>query len=326
MLTGINANPPGATHMASRHDWPCFASGVQCVRPGTDGLPAGVMLPTYLHNGYGFCGQNGGFLGGDYDPWHITKDPNAKDFRVDELSLFSGLSVDRVQHRQALLASVDARRRDLDEAAVVRNLSHRMDQAANLLVGAAKFRQAFEMDQESPEMRDRYGRHAFGQSLLLARRLVEAGVPVVQANMGTMNNWDTHGSNFTQLKDRLLPPFDRGVAALLSDLDERGLLDQTLVVVSGEFGRTPQVNPGAGRDHWSAVFSAIVAGAGVRGGQVIGASDSHAAYPATRAYFPADLGATIYSSLGIDPTSQVIDRLSRPHQLNAGEVIGALYG
>jgi uncharacterized protein (DUF1501 family) len=175
-------------------------------------------------------------------------------------------------------------------------------------------------------MRDRYGRHAFGQSLLLARRLVEAGVPVVQANMGTMNNWDTHGSNFTQLKDRLLPPFDRGVAALLSDLDERGLLDQTLVVVSGEFGRTPQVNPGAGRDHWSAVFSAIVAGAGVRGGQVIGASDSHAAYPATRAYFPADLGATIYSSLGIDPTSQVIDRLSRPHQLNAGEVIGALYG
>jgi hypothetical protein len=326
MLTGINANPPGATHMASRHDWPCYASGVQSVRPGADGLPAGVMLPTYLHNGYGFCGQNGGFLGGDYDPWHITKDPNAKDFRIDELSLFAGLSVDRIQHRQSLLASVDARRRDLDAAAVVRNMSTRMDQAANLLVGAARFRQAFEMEKESPEMRDRYGRHAFGQSLLLARRLVEAGVPVIQANMGTMNNWDTHGSNFQQLKDRLLPPFDQGVAALLSDLDERGLLDQTLVVASGEFGRTPQVNPGAGRDHWSAVFSAIVAGAGVRGGQVIGASDSHAAYPATRAYFPADLGATIYSSLGIDPASQVIDRLSRPHQLNAGEVIGALYG
>ncbi len=325
MLTGVNENPPGATHMASRHDWPCYASGVQYLNPNPNGLPAGVMLPTYLHNGYGFCGQNAGLLGGDFDPWHVTKDPNAADFRIDELNLFPGLTVDRFHGRSSLLDSIDAQRRDLDAAVAVRDMSVRMEQAANILTASGKFREAFDMDRESKETRDLYGRHAFGQSLLLARRLVEAGVPVVQANMGTMNNWDTHGQNFTQLKDRLLPPFDQGLAALLTDLETRGLLDQTLVVVTGEFGRTPKINPTAGRDHWSAVFSAVFAGAGVRGGQVIGASDASAAYPATRPYFPADLGATIYSTLGVDPESLVYDKLKRPHRLNAGEVIAPLY-
>lgn len=325
MLTGINDNPIGATHMASRNDWPCYASGVQYLHPRADGLPTGVMLPTYLHNGYGFCGQNAGYLGGDFDPWHVTKDPNAADFKIDELNLFPGLTVERFQGRGALLESIDAQRRDLDKAASVRDMSSRMQQAANILTSAGKFREAFDIDKEPKENRDRYGRHAFGQSLLLARRLVEAGVPVVQANMGTMNNWDTHGQNFAQLKDRLLPPFDQGLATLISDLDERGLLEQTLVVATGEFGRTPKINENAGRDHWSAVFSAVFAGGGVRGGQVIGASDATASYPATRPYFPADLGATIYSTLGINPESLVYDRLKRPHVLNAGDVIAPLY-
>lgn len=326
MLTGINDNPIGATHMASRNDWPCYASGVQFLQPRTDGLPAGVMLPTYLHNGYGFCGQNGGFLGGDFDPWHVTKDPNAADFKIDELNLFPGLTVNRFQGREALLNSIDAQRRDLDNATSVRDMSTRMQQATSILTSAGKFREAFDIERETKETRDRYGRHAFGQSLLLARRLVEAGVPVIQANMGTMNNWDTHGQNFTQLKDRLLPPFDQGLATLISDLEERGLLDQTLIVATGEFGRTPKINENAGRDHWSAVFSAVFAGAGVNGGQVIGASDATAAYPATRAYFPADLGATIYSALGIEPESLVYDRLKRPYELNRGNVIAPLFG
>jgi hypothetical protein len=325
MLTGINDNPIGSTHMASRNDWPCYASGVQFLHPRPDGLPAGVMLPTYLHNGYGFCGQNGGMLGGDFDPWHVSKDPNAADFKIDELNLFAGLTVDRFHGRETLLESIDAQRRDLDKSASVRDMSTRMQQAANILTSAGKFREAFDIDRESKETRDRYGRHAFGQSLLLARRLVEAGVPVIQANMGTMNNWDTHGQNFSQLKDRLLPPFDQGLATLISDLEERGLLDQTLIVATGEFGRTPKINETAGRDHWSAVFSAVFAGAGVKGGQVIGASDATAAYPATRAYFPADLGATIYTTLGIDPESLVYDRLKRPHGLNKGDVIAPLY-
>ena len=326
MLTGVNQLPAGATHMASRNDWPCYASAVQYLRPNADGLPSGVLLPTYLHNGYGFSGQNGGFMGSQYDPWQLTRDPNAADFKLDELQLLPGLTVERVNDRRALLARLEQQRRDLDAAASVADLSARIRDAYTLLTTGAKFREAFDLDRETPDMRERYGRHAFGQSLLLARRLVEAGMPVVQANMGSMNNWDTHGSNFKQLKDRLLPPLDKGLSALLTDLDERGFLAETLVVVVGEFGRTPQINATAGRDHWSGVFSAVFAGAGVVGGQTIGASDAQAAYPITRGWYPADIGATVYTALGIDPRSQIIDRLGRPHQLNAGEVIAPLYG
>lgn len=326
ILTGINEGPPGSTHMASRNDWPCYASGVHYLRGRGNVLPSGVMLPTYLNNGYGFCGQNGGFLGGKFDPWQLTRDPNSPDFKLDELNLLPELTVDRVAARQGLLESIDRQRRDLEEAASVRNLSQRMNEAFSMLVRGSQFRDAFDLKQEKPETRDRYGRHAFGQSLLLARRLVEAGIPVVQANMGTMNRWDTHGQNFRTLKETLLPPFDQGLSTLLADLDERGLLQETLVVVTGEFGRTPLINNKAGRDHWSNVFSAVFAGAGVRGGQVIGASDAQAAHPMTRGWYPADLGATIYSALGIDPETQIIDQLGRPHWLNSGEVIAPLYG
>lgn len=325
LLTGINQNPPGATHMASRNDWPCYASGLQYLRGGDEGLPAGVHLPTYLHNGYGFCGQNGGFLGSKFDPWQITRDPAAPKFQLDELSLADGLTVERVSARHNLLEVIDRRRRDLDESASVRSMSQRKNEAFDMLARGGKFREAFDLEREPATMRDRYGRHSFGQSLLLARRLIEAGVPIVQANMGTMNRWDTHTANFRVLKDTLLPPFDQGLSTLLADLDERGLLDETLVVCTGEFGRTPLINANAGRDHWSNVFSAVFAGAGVRGGQVIGASDVQAAHPATRGWYPADLGATIYSALGIDPQTQVIDQLGRPHQLNVGEVIAPLY-
>ena len=325
VLTGINQLPAGSTHMASRNDWPCYSAGLQALRPCADGLPAGVMLPTYLHNGYGFSGQTGGFMGSQIDPWHVTKDPNAANFRLDELTLLQGLSIQRVHDRRAILSEFDSQRRDLETASAGPALTRSQREAYQLLIAGGRFREAFDMERESPETRDRYGRHAFGQSLLLARRLIEAGMPVVQANMGSMNNWDTHGSNFLQLKDRLLPPFDQGLSALLSDLDDRQLLDETLVVCIGEFGRTPQINPGAGRDHWSGVFSALFAGAGVRGGQVIGASDGQAAYPATRGWYPADLGATVYSALGIDPASTIVDRLGRPHRLNAGEVIAPLF-
>lgn len=325
VLTGINQLPPGATHMASRADWPCYAAGLQALRPRTDGLPSGVMLPTYLHNGYGFSGQTGGLMGSQYDPWHVKSDPNDPQFKLDELTLQPGLTVERVDDRRTLLADLDQQRRDLQAQASLQNLSRSCQQAYGLLGAGGRFREAFEMDREPVAMRDRYGRHAFGQSLLLARRLVEAGMPIVQANMGSMNNWDTHGNNFGQLKDRLLPPFDQGLSALLTDLDERGLLSETLVIAVGEFGRTPKINEGGGRDHWSGVFSALYAGAGVRGGQVIGASDAQAAYPATRGWYPADLGATVYSALGIDPSSTVYDRTGRPNHLNAGRVIAPLY-
>lgn len=332
MLTGIDRMPPGSTHMASRADWPCYASGLDFVRTRRDGVPSGVMLPTYLHNGYGFSGQSAGVLGAKFDPWQIKQDPNDPSFRVEELSLPLGLTADHLDHRRGLLARIDGEAETLARAAGAGGWSGLQDKAFTLLT-SGKVRRAFAIDREDPKTRDRYGRHPFGQALLLARRLVEAGVPIVQANMGSMNNWDTHSDNCGQLKNRLLPPLDQGVSALLDDLAALGLLDETLVVMVGEFGRTPRIGQDSqglpqhrtGRDHWAGVFSALFAGAGVVGGQVIGRSDKLGAYPASKAYYPSDLGATIYSALGVDPASTVHDLLGRPLQLNRGQPIAPLF-
>ena len=189
---------------------------------------------------------------------------------------------------------------------------------------------ALDLSGEDPRLADRYGRHLFGRSLLMARRLVEAGVPIVQATMGIVQTWDTHVGNFPRLKTELLPPLDRGVSALLDDLETRGLLDETLVVMLGEFGRTPRIaplKPGdvPGRDHWPSVFSAVFAGAGVVGGQIIGKSDRLGAYPLSRSFGPPDLAATIYRALGVDPSTEIRDRLGRPIRLTGGERIDPLY-
>jgi uncharacterized protein (DUF1501 family) len=332
VLTGINATPPGATHMASRHDWPCFASGLDFVRPRRDGVPNGVMLPTYLNNGYGFSGQNAGLLGARYDPWHITQDPNDSNFRLESLQLPAGLTAERLNDLRGLLREIDAQQAKAERVAGQGDFSG-MQHKAFAMLTSGKVKQAFAMGREDPRVRDRYGRHLFGQSLLLARRLVQAGVPIVQANMGSMNNWDTHSDNCGQLKTRLLPPLDQAVSALFDDLDALGLMEETLVVMVGEFGRTPRmgrdngggITSASGRDHWAGVFFALFAGAGVRGGQFIGKSDKIAAYPATRGYYPSDLGATIYTALGVDPASIVSDTLGRPMELNRGEVIRPLF-
>jgi hypothetical protein len=323
---------PGAffDKVASRDDWPCYSSGLNYLRPPRDGLPSGVNLPKFLIEGpLTWPGQHAGFLGPRHDPWQITSDPNAPDFRVDNLRLAPGLEVSRLGGRRELLAQVDRQREWLTELAAGRRLTDQQARAVSILTSGAIAR-AFALDRESPAVRDRYGRHAFGQSLLLARRLVEAGVPVVQANMGRVQNWDTHGDNFRRLKNSLLPPLDQGVAALLDDLAASGLLDETLVVMLGEFGRTPKIStlPGAkspGRDHWAPCFFGLFAGAGVRGGQVIGKSDKIGAYPVTKPYTPDDIGATVYHVLGVDPASEVRDRQNRPVQLNRGEVMQCLF-
>ncbi|MCA9031898.1 MAG: DUF1501 domain-containing protein, partial [Planctomycetaceae bacterium] len=193
------------------------------------------------------------------------------------------------------------------------------------MLTSSQLSRAFDVKLESAEVRERYGRNQYGQSLLLARRLIEADVPVVQANMGRVQNWDNHGNIFPTLKDRLLPPLDQGVSALLDDLENSGRLANTLVVMMGEFGRTPKINNQAGRDHWGPCFFALFAGAGVLPGQVIGTSDAEGGYPATRAYSPNDLGATVYHVLGIESETMVRDRIDRPVRLNTGKVIEPLF-
>lgn len=305
----------------SRDDWPVFASGLSFLKPRFDGVPTGVTLPTFLQEGpLVWPGQHAGFLGPKHDPWQLRSDPNSRDFHVD--NLVAGMDVQQLSDRMSLLEGVNRQQRVLGESLDGRRLSEQQAKAASILT-SGKVAKAFDIGQESNATRDRYGRHMFGQSLLLARRLIEAGVSVVQANMGRVQNWDHHGDIFPALK-RNVPPLDTGMAALLDDLGDSGLLKDTLVVMIGDFGRTPKVING-GRDHWAPCFSAVFAGAGVQPGKIIGKSDKVAGYPVTPAYSPDDVGATIYQVLGVDPHSEVRDRIDRPVQLNRGEPMDVLF-
>jgi uncharacterized protein (DUF1501 family) len=263
-------------------------------------------------------------LGAKYDPWQIKGDPAKSDFKVDALTLAPGVSVSRLESRQALLGELDSQQRQLATLAESQRMTNDQQLAFSMLT-SNRLTQAFDLSRETEATRERYGKNTYGQSLLLARRLVQAGVPIVQANMGRVQNWDNHGQIFPTLKNRLLPPLDLGVAALLDDLDQEGLLENTLVMMLGEFGRTPKINNDKGRDHWGPCFFGVFAGAGVRGGQVIGRSDDIGAYPVTQAFSPNDVGATVYHLLGIDGEAIVRDRLNRPVRLNTGSVIEPLF-
>lgn len=311
--------------VASRDDWPCYSAALAYLRPRTDGIPSGVNLPTFLVEGpLTWPGQHAGLLGPNYDPWQITGDPNKKDFRVDSLTLSPGIDIHRIADRKSLMASLNQQQHKLRTAAAARRLSSEQELAASILT-SSRLGTAFQLDGEAPEMRERYGRNTTGQSLLLARRLIEVGVPVVQVNIGRVQNWDNHSDIFPTLKGRLLPPLDQGVSALLDDLESRGLLDQTMVMMLGEFGRTPKVNSTKGRDHWGQCFFGVFAGGGVRGGQVIGQSDKSGAYPVSSPFSPNDVGATVYRLLGVPAETYVRDRFDRPVLLNRGEAIEALF-
>ena len=317
-------------NVLSRRDWPCYGAALDFVRPRNDGVPNGVTLPHRLIEGpLTWPGQHAGFLGAVHDPWEINHDPNQPDFKVDTLTLPEGLGLERVGQRRALWEQINRDHSRLAAQAEAGAFSEQQEIAISLLT-SGKVADAFHIEREPAEVRDRYGRHMMGQSLLLARRLVEAGVPIVQANMGIVQSWDTHVDNFGRLKNALLPPLDNGVSALLDDLAATGLLDETMVVLAGEFGRTPRIAtlPGAtipGRDHWAHVYSTVFAGGGVRGGQTIGRSDKTAALPVTRSYLPEDLGATIYHALGISSDTEIVDPLSRRLALNRGDVIEPLF-
>ena len=292
-----------------------------------------MVLPTRLNfEGAVFPGQNAGFLGPRLDPWHLVGDPTLSGFGPTELTLPEGLTPARLDARSNLLAAVEAQRRAIDrrEDSPTAILDDARRRAAELLASPI-CREAFDLAREDPRLRDRYGRTMMGQGLLLGRRLVEAGVPLVQVNLGESNVWDTHANNFGRLKDGLLPPFDRAVSALMDDLEARGLEDEVLVIVTGEFGRTPRIGVVAtkdgagatpdGRDHWGSVFTLLAFGGGVGRGQVLGASDRLASHPASAAYSPADLGATILKALGVDTRAEVHDRFGRPFPVNLGTSI-----
>lgn len=327
ILTGQVSTPRGASDLdrvASRDDFPCYAAVVDKVRRRSDGIPNGVALPTRLVEGpLTWPGQDAGFLGPRHDPWQLRLNPNQPDARDDSLALPEGLDPARLHRRRHLLGQTSL-------APAPGDAFIDQQDAALALLCNGRVGHALNLDREDPRLVDRYGRHSFGKSLLLARRLIEVGVPIVQASMGIVQTWDTHVGNFPRLRNDLLPPLDRAVSALLDDLQVRGLLDETLVVMLGEFGRTPRIHPlkpgdVPGRDHWPAVFPAVFAGGGVVGGQVIGKSDRLGAHAVTRTFSPPDLAATIYQALGVDLGTEVRDRLGRPLTLCSGQPMTSLY-
>lgn len=308
-------------------DWPHLGSMIARVRPREGALPASVILPWIVSHpaapGGKAPGQHGGWLGKTYDPFLVPGDPNDPGFRVDGLGLPEGLGPDRLVGRRGLLERIDASARIHANA-----WSSYRERAFDALL-SAEARGAFHIDDEPASVRDQYGRNIHGQCLLMARRLVEAGVQLVTVNWHNdgINFWDTHGDNFNQLKNRLMPPTDQGLSALLDDLDARGMLDETLVVWVGEFGRNPRITrANAGREHWPRCYTAVLAGGGIRGGAVYGSSDRWAAYPATDPVSPADLAATILLGLGLDPSQELIDPVGRPLPLSRGLPVKALFG
>lgn len=320
-LTGHPHPNPGTNTPARPDDFPTYGAVVSRLKPTKRAVPDAVVLGPVMHQGNRppVAGQNAGFLGPAYEPFRIADDPSAAGFRVEGFSLQDDVSAARFASRRALLGGLESQHRSLGPAAQGMNDLY---QRAFGLLGSASTRQAFELDQESPALRKRYGQDRFGQTMLLARRLVEAGVPMITINWSKQNadQWDTHKNNYPALR-KLLPPLDRGLAAFLADLDDRGLLDTTLVVCLGEFGRTPRINKDGGRDHWPDCYSLLVAGAGVARGSVYGASNRLAAYPASDPVAPWDLAATMYHLLGIDPAAHVHDVQGRPFPVAPGRVI-----
>ncbi len=312
----------------SRADLPCFGTLIGWLAQ-RDGFSRNV--PPYVITPFPHCdskvyitpGQYGGCLGAQFDPFVLDDDPNDPAFKVRNLSLEAGMSPLRFRERLGLLQELavsspkiaTARTSELDI----------FNQQAAALLQTGKAADAFDLSKEPATVRERYGRHSWGQSHLLARRMIEAGTRFVSTVNGPSITWDTHKDNFNILKNRLVPPMEQAYAALLDDLEERGLLDSTLVVWMGEFGRTPKINAEVGRDHWPGCYSVLLAGGGIRGGQIVGASDAIGAYPKERPITPADIHATVFAALGYD-SNQIAYQSSdgRPIPLSDGTPIGEL--
>jgi hypothetical protein len=284
------------------------------------GMPAYVAVPIAASVGLVPGYNSGAYLGTSFNPFQTGGDPNAANFSVQNLTLPGGLTIGELEDRRKLLGSFDTMRRDLDKSGTLDTLDKFQREAYELISGPAA-RRAFDVSREDPKVRDMYGRHTWGQSTLLARRLVEAGVTFVTVHMG---GWDHHGQIAEAMKNQL-PILDRAVAGLVTDLSERGLYDRVAIYMCGEFGRTPQVNKDAGRDHWGQSGFGLLGGGGIKTGRVYGSTDEKGAAPKENAVGPDDMLATLYHVLGIDTEQQFADKTGRPHRiLDSGAPIADL--
>lgn len=330
-LTGFPLPPrdPTPEFYLDRRDAPSIGAVIQQLRGAPSSLPAAVQLPWWVGHGFveRFAGQHAGFLGSKYDPLRVLYEDKRElpgklpsSFRLPE-----GVVADRLAQRVQLLDSIS--RNHAAETAGEQQFARHQSQAAEILNSSGAWR-AFSIEDENPKTVERYGDTKFGRSCLVARRLVEAGVSLVTvAWPGHENHFDTHADHFRTMREELLPPMDRGFSALLEDLSERGMLDETLVAWTGEFGRTPAMNGNKlpGRDHWPFVYSTVLAGGGVRGGHVYGSSDASAGQPKDNPVHASDFVATIYHALGYDAKTKVVDQLRRPHYVVKGQPVLAMF-
>jgi hypothetical protein len=335
MLTGVPHIPLNRENAGpgKPNDWPSMGAIVQALRPSRGGLPSSIALPRRLANNGGqdpWPGTDGGFLGRKQDPWLLVCDPSEPDFTAPDCQLPDELSQLRFDRRLSLLEQFDRHADGIDKAASVANYELYQQQALALLAGGAA-RNAFDLSQEPDTVRDRYGRTKYGQSVLLARRLIEAGVSLVQVHWASADpkrpnsgGWDTHIKHSESIKGWLLPVMDQVYSTLIQELDDRGLLDETLVCWVSEFGHTPKFNRREGRDHWGRVFSIALAGGGIRGGVVYGATDGQAAAPVTAPVRPSDYLATVFHCLGYAPETIVHDIEGRPIPISHGRSLDAV--
>ena len=343
MMTGYTpdrVSPSGQLEPPSPSDFPHAGSQISRMRPPETPMLPFVMLPRPLQES-NVIGKGGtaGFLGPAFDPYYFYQDPNS-DIKLDDLTLRKDVSKERLSRRARLLDQVNAAMPDIEKAVEGYALDKYYERAFDLIL-SGRARDAFDLSKESDKMRDQYGRHTFGQGCLLARRLIEAGTRFVQMNWPAVANgdpntdaWDTHAANFGPLRNLHCPKLDSGLSALLEDLDQRGLLKETLVVAVGEFGRSPRLgvstsgntNSPDGRDHWPYCYTGLVAGAGIRRGALYGKSDATASSPAENPVHPTQLLATIYHALGINPHSIVYNHLNQPRELVQAEPVAALFG
>ncbi len=342
MLTGRqNAALVVPQNARKRSDFPTFGSVLSSFAPAGD-VPAFATVPRPIgHDGVTYAGTHAGFLGPRHDPLERAAAKGVREPETHPLTPLPDFPETRLVAREGLRKLLEKQDSALQRGRVGDGFDAYRDRAMRM-IAAPQVRAAFDLNAEDPRMRDRYGRNEYGESFLLARRLVEAGVKAISVtwtyiapNGAVSNVWDNHGgiaslggiSGFAMLKEKYcLPPLDRGLSTLLEDLVDRGMLDRTIVAVAGEFGRTPKINPNGGREHWGAAQSGLLAGGGIRGGQVYGRTDKIAAHPTDNPVSPEDWLATIYRAMGLAPEAEVHDREGRPHRISEGKPVEALFG